>query len=415
MNDISVNSNALRETAGAPRHRGRFVARVLNVLASVKFAVGLVIVIAVACVIGTLLPQGAEAAAFIANSPKRGAARVLEILGPLGFTNLFQSWWFIALLCVLAASVATCSTRRFATVRRAQGGVRLRALGSMLTHISILLILAGAVVRGVWGEVGFIELREGETRAEFHTGRGPSALPFALRLARFDVETYSAPKDAAADRDPAQHLVVQWPARALSARVPINIGATHSLTPAGERPTLDNTFFVKILRYLPDVAIDGDKIVTRSDTPKSPALLVEVRGPNYANHRWVFAHFPDLVVHSSGPEHAPAPSPLRFALHREAPVTRAPAGPVKSFKSTVEVVNGGATVPATVEVNRPLKVHGYTLYQSGYNPRDLAWTSLEVRRDPGVPLVYAGFILITAGLFTVFYLNPWLEARKARA
>jgi type IV secretory pathway VirB3-like protein len=35
-------------------------------------------------------------------------------------------------------------------------------------------------------------------------------------------------------------------------------------------------------------------------------------------------------------------------------------------------------------------------------------------RDPGVPLVYAGFALMIAGLFIVFYVNPWLQARRAR-
>ena len=68
----------------------------------------------------------------------------------------------------------------------------------------------------------------------------------------------------------------------------------------------------------------------------------------------------------------------------------------------------------TAAVNHPLKFNGYTFYQSGYNPNDPSWTSLEVVRDPGVPLVYGGFVSLICGLFIVFYLNPWL-ARGAVA
>jgi hypothetical protein len=389
---------------------GGGLAFVLRTLSSVRFAVGLVIVIAVVCVVGTLLPQSADATAYIEKSSNRTAAGLLAMLRSLGFTHVFHSWWFIGLLCVLASSVATCSARRFATVRRTVGGVRLRAIGSMLTHISILLILAGAVLRAGWGEIGVIELREGETKAEFTTERGMATLPFAVRLSSFDIETYSAPKTEPAGPDPTQHLTVQWPARHLSARVPVRVGEAFSLTPMGEKASPENTFVVRILRYLPDLRI-GESGST--GTPKNPALLVQVDGPNYSNHRWVSALWPDQIVHAES-AHPTTPGPLRF-LYAPSAGERAPSGPVKSFKSTVEVVKDGSAIPAVVEVNRPLKVNGYTFYQASYNPDDLAWTALEVRRDPGVPLVYAGFALIIAGLFTVFYLNPWLELRKARA
>ena len=91
-------------------------------------------------------------------------------------------------------------------------------------------------------------------------------------------------------------------------------------------------------------------------------------------------------------------------------------GPIKSFKSTVKVVEGDEVVQTNlVEVNSPFQYKGYTFYQSGYNPRDLSWTSFQVVRDPGVPVVYAGFVMMVMGLFIVFYLNPWIEARNEKA
>jgi cytochrome c biogenesis protein ResB len=93
-----------------------------------------------------------------------------------------------------------------------------------------------------------------------------------------------------------------------------------------------------------------------------------------------------------------------------------PTGPIKSFKSTIQLVEGESVVgERTVEVNSPFHYKGYTFYQSGYNPDDLSYTSFQVVKDRGVPVVYTGFALMIAGLFIVFYLNPWFDARGKTA
>ncbi|MBI4327985.1 MAG: cytochrome c biogenesis protein ResB [Chloroflexi bacterium] len=318
--------------------------------------------------------------------------------------------------------------RRFATVRRTTGFAQRRALGSMLTHLSILLILAGGVIRGVWGEKGVLELNEGQTKAEFQLEDGSRPLPFALQLARFEIETYDQSKAAAeadsgrgsaAQSDCCNQLLVQWPERQLTARFPITPGAEQVLAPEGEEPTPENAFRFKILKYVPDFVIDlTNKVVaSRSEEPRNPAILVQVTGPKYNNNRWLFAKFPDFTVHTSE-THASGPSPLIMTYQNhgvsEKPV--ATAGPVKSFKSMLHVVEGGSVVQTrTIEVNRPFSHQGYTFYQSGYDPNNLSWTSLHVVRDPGVGVVYAGFALMIGGLFIVFYLNPWLEMRRRQS
>src|ERR1035438_10277942 len=163
-----------------------FALRVVDRLAAVKFAVTVVVVIAIACVAGTLIPQGTDVAKCIRQNPD--AADRMELFGKLGLPHVFYSLWFIALLCTLAATVAVCSTRRFTTVLRTSGYARYRAFGSMLTHISILLILTGGVIRGVWGEKGYIELREGETNAQFVTEKSVKPLPFGIHLAKFEID-----------------------------------------------------------------------------------------------------------------------------------------------------------------------------------------------------------------------------------
>ena len=409
----STQQNQPGEPAAPPRKPAAM--RLLDLLASVKFAVTLIVVIAAACVLGTILPQGAETAAYVQKNP--GATERLALFGKLGLTHLFSSWWFIALLCVLAGSVMACSVRRLVTVKRTSGFAQRRALGSMFIHVSILLILAGAVARGVWGEKGYLELHEGDTKTQFETANGAKPLPFALQLASFQIETYGhAATDQVPTKDTAQ-LVVQWPARQVQASLPAAVGTIKDLTPEGETPSPSNTFRIQVLQYVPDFAMDAAtrKVMSRSSKPRNPAILVAVSGPDYHNHRWVFANFPDFTMHEDGS--LGRPSPLRLIYQSDAGEEHAQmSGRIKNFKSTLNLVAEGKTTGTqNVEVNHPLKYRGYTFYQTGYNPNDPSWTSLEVVRDPGVPLVYGGFALMIAGLFVVFYLNPWLASRKAQA
>ena len=381
--------------------------KLIDTLASVKFAVAVVIIIAVACVVGTLLPQGADVAAYLRRNP--AAASRMELFGSLGLTHVFHSLWFVGLLCVLASSVAVCSTRRFLTVRRTTGFARGRALGSMLTHISFLLILAGGVIRGFWGVKGYLELREGETQAQFVTERGIQALPFAVHLTKFEVETYDQ-KKGDSPSDNGGGLLLALLENNLQATLPIRLGVEQTF--AG--------FQITVLRYIPDFVVDTTtkEVATRSHEPRNPAILVAVNGPNYSSRRWVFAKFPDFVMHAQD-DPTSGPGPIQM-VYRNGGTTEArgmPSGPIKSFKSTFDVVERNTAVvqARTIEVNRPFSYRGFTFYQSGYNPNDLSYTSFQVVNDPGVPVVYAGFTLMIAGLFIVFYLNPWLEDRRRSA
>ncbi len=240
----------------------------------------------------------------------------MDLFGKLGLTHVFYSVWFIGLLGTLAASVAVCSTRRFATVRRTSGYSRYRAFGSMLTHISILLILTGGVIRGIWGEKGYIEFREGETNAQVVTENGTKSLPFAIHLTKFEIETYDqveagARRDAqAGNNDGGDEVLVSWPEKNLRAILPVKVGVEQAF---GE-------FKITVLKYLPDFVVDTQThdAVSRSNEPRNPAILVAVNGPTYHNHRWLFAKFPEFDMHTKDTQSS-FPSPLRMAVRKWQP------------------------------------------------------------------------------------------------
>jgi cytochrome c biogenesis protein ResB len=74
-------------------------------------------------------------------------------------------------------------------------------------------------------------------------------------------------------------------------------------------------------------------------------------------------------------------------------------GPIKQFRSKVAIIENNRIVSRqSIEVNAPLRWKGYTLYQAGYDPENAGFSNLLVSSDPGVPVVYTGFLLLTAGL-----------------
>jgi hypothetical protein len=386
---------------------------VVETLTSVRFAVGIVILLALACVAGTLIPQGPDAARYVEAHPE--SAPRLALLNAAGLTRVYTAWWFLGLMFVLSASVATCSSKRFKSILNTRGFARRRALGSMLTHISILLILAGGIVRGVWGVRGYVELREGEIQTEFLTERGARPLPAAVRLNRFEVEKFDQPEGDRRQK-PGSRLLVRWPEKNLEVEMAMRLNEPRVIS-AGGSPEGAGDFRVEVLRYEPDFVIDPEtrEVGSRSTEPKNPAVLVSVEGAGYRNHRWLFARYPGFSTRSGG-AHEDRACPLDIVYEAPAPAEPAASNaPIKSFRSHVEFLppNGSPAVSRTIEVNGPASFGGFTFYQSGYRPEQPDWTALQVVRDPGVPLVYAGFILMISGLSIVFYLNPWLKPRRS--
>jgi cytochrome c biogenesis protein ResB len=72
---------------------------------------------------------------------------------------------------------------------------------------------------------------------------------------------------------------------------------------------------------------------------------------------------------------------------------------IQSFQSAVTFIQAGRDVASgVVAVNRPLKFGGYRIYQSSCDPVQSQWSGLEIVRDPGLPLVYAGYCCIALGI-----------------
>lgn len=64
---------------------------------------------------------------------------------------------------------------------------------------------------------------------------------------------------------------------------------------------------------------------------------------------------------------------------------------------------------AAIDVNKPLSVDGWKIYQVSYDETKGKWSTVsvfELVRDPWMPLVYTGIILMLAGAFFLFITAP---------
>ncbi|MCF0175647.1 MAG: cytochrome c biogenesis protein ResB [Bacteroidales bacterium] len=70
---------------------------------------------------------------------------------------------------------------------------------------------------------------------------------------------------------------------------------------------------------------------------------------------------------------------------------------------------GGRKLAGTIEVNHPLTVKGWKIYQLDYDKsmgNDSGYSIFELVKDPWLPAVYAGIIMMLAGAVTLFLTAP---------
>ena len=87
-----------------------------------------------------------------------------------------------------------------------------------------------------------------------------------------------------------------------------------------------------------------------------------------------------------------------------------PKQEVKRYTSHVQVyTEKGDSKKAVIEVNKPLTVDDWKIYQLSYDESKGKYSQIsvfELVRDPWLPIVYAGIIMLLAGSFYLFIVGP---------
>lgn len=76
---------------------------------------------------------------------------------------------------------------------------------------------------------------------------------------------------------------------------------------------------------------------------------------------------------------------------------------IKGYKTTLTISKDGNLLQeGVIEVNKPLKFERFWFYQYGYDPDFPNQTLLQVVKDPGLPLVYGGYLFLLLGMLFSF-------------
>lgn len=389
--------------------------------ASLRLAVSLLILLAAVSVFGTLIPQGQAPQAYIQRYGE-GAYGYLKLTGLI---DLYHSWGFRLVTTLFAVNLVVCSLRRMKglirrtfnpTIQRTaesimalpifnelpahgKADVLERALvekryrirkdgrhiygtkgvlglwGDMVTHVSILIILLGALAGSI-GFVGTVNVYEGDWTDQFYNWNKSQDEPlgFSLYVDKFTLQHYPAILTITVrGRTTGQKEGVFEAREGMPFQVP---GTGYKVVP---------------------VSIDYDS---------REALLKIYRGDALAG------------IYETGQPDGGSQAPTHFNYDFSLSSFTEPV--LKSVASMVRIVrNGQEQARAAVEINKPLKYGDLTIYQIGYakDPAGRVYTVFQVVNDPGIPLVWAGFILLLLGLFLSFFFyhrQIWIRVEDDR-
>jgi cytochrome c biogenesis protein len=221
---------------------------IFSFFSSVKLALFTLFLLSVTSIIGTVIPQKESINWYIQNYSET-TARIFQVLS---IPDMYNSWWFLGLLGLLASNLIICSIDRFPGVWKqikadnlatdpkriqkmrlssswvsdkteenlatdvtnslaskgwkteqrkrddalllfAQKGAMTRT-GVYIVHASILVIFLGAIIGEMYGFKGSIMLPETQaTSSIFQFGTGKKIdLGFTVRCDRFDIEFYDS-------------------------------------------------------------------------------------------------------------------------------------------------------------------------------------------------------------------------------
>ena len=395
-----------------------------------KLALALLGIIGISAVLGTLIPQQHEAREFfLQRHPMSGA-----LFQKFGFFDLYHSAWFLALEGLLVLNLIACTWRRLPGMwrrfrgeddpgpgyppgrtfflegpldqneRRIEktiqdrygkgfGAVRWKdasdsriavlrrnafsCLGVPVVHLGVLMIMAGAVAGAWFGFEGEAIIPQGEAVQTIRLkDGGERELGFQVRCDKFTAEFYSsgAPREYRSDvsfikqgQAPQQAVLrVNEPAAFEGIRF---YQSSYGSIPGSFVLTVrDGRGKEKTVRVKRGESFDlpearASVSVLRAEDNLmgfGPGIKLLVESSGRETEFWVFKNIDELVRENPGLlERAPLLDPGRFKPYR------------------------------------------FALREMETKP----YTGLMVSRDPGVPFVFAGFVILIAGCIAI-YLFP---------
>jgi cytochrome c biogenesis protein len=400
-------------------------ARLWKLFASVKLTIVLLLTLATTSIIGTLIPQNEAPTAYFETF----GSFLYRIFSLLGLFDMYHSWWFRALILLLVANIVVCSidrlqatwkiifvrhprfnlaryrqfknradsiqdgdaeqlkalyqpviARRFRyhrTEETAQGfaiyGERGRwtRLGVYIVHFSVVLLLIGGLIGSIFGFDGYVNIPEGESAQSIQLSNSNQKLQlgFEVRCDDFNVDFY----DSGAPKEFRSSLTIFKQGKAV---VQKDIIVNDPLRYEGI------SFFQSSYGTMPP----NEAIL--NFTSKATGMIYSKRAS---------LNTPIVIPEDLG----------TFVLQKHTRQANFRGHNIgEAFIGVLTSLDGSA-----VEVMLPLKFPSFDRMRRGnvfvavadFVPR--YYTGLQVSKDPGIWVVYAGFILMIVGIYLTFFMS----------
>ncbi len=418
--------------------------RLWDFLASVKLAIVIFAFIAVTSIIGTVLEQQGDPRENIQILAKLFgeslAPALYSVAEALGFTDMYRSWWFTGLLIIFAVNLVICSIDRlpriWKIIREPMGPLpkeqlrtlplsremtvkakldatkdalssalkkaRLHAtglkdadgfsffaqsgkysrLGVFMTHFSILVIMIGAVIGVRFGFKAFLNLPEGAiSNVAFSGNDRDIPLGFDIRCDNFRVDFWGA---SDMPKEYRSWLTIIKDGKEVMRK---SIAVNEPLTFEGV------TFYQSSYGIVPGSLGQGMFIFNVVSKDGSRSTVNLKMGDS--------VRIPGTSVSATIVDFSPA---LRFDQHGH-PMTYAnqmvnPAALMEFSENGANSFRGWVLMrrPETWQLRDGSRVEFLDYW-------GVEFTGLQVRKDPGVWIVYVGCIAMSIGLIIAFFMS----------
>ncbi|WP_296000615.1 cytochrome c biogenesis protein ResB [Rugamonas sp.] len=297
---------------------------VLNLLRSMRFAIAILTVVAVASTIGSVLEQSQPAVVYVSHYGEFWAA----FFALCGLTEVYHAFWFFVLLAFMATSTLLClwqnTPSMIRDIRSFRENKSLASLKNLPQHRQI--------------DTG----RGGELRPPLEGYLKSQGFRFKLVLT---AESYLIAARSGSSRR-VGYLLVH------GAMVLICIGGL-----VDGNPILRYRLWAGTLRpETRDLAADQVPALSRlpadGGSYRASMNIPEGETMNTA-----------LLQIGDGYLQQPLPFSVRLKQFR---IEHHPNGQPKDFASDIDIIDGDRTVPVSLHVNHPYTYKGVTLFQSGF-------------------------------------------------
>lgn len=295
----------------------------------------------------------------------------------LGFSQMLSAWPFVLLFTWLMSLLGMTVLHRVHHFNR-------KAWPFLLNHFGLFIAVLGAVAGS--GDIQKLKMITGIGKTEwraFDSQQNLVELPLAIELTNFTIDEYP----------PKLLLISNKNGQALPSGKPDQLVLEEN-THSGRL----GDWQIQVERQIPEAAS-----VATTDTLKF--VDYPSRGATYAAYIKVF-NTRSKQQKEGWVSCGSFVFPYRALYLNEKSSIIMPEREPRRFVSEIKLyTQSGKKQTSTIEVNHPLEIEGWKIYQTSYDESKGKWSDIsifELVRDPWLPVVYTGIFMLIAGALWIF-------------